>query len=226
MEITVRNRFAALAVVTVLGLVPASAASAVDHQTDTLQVESADVPVLVLDPDSAVEVVSRGKTIDDGSVFYPTGDISPDTVLIAPDYLEEIGLEYDDVKHVDTLSDFQSEVAIAAKIACGQWSNFGAAPGGAWSQNYTGCAIFGSPNLTVSYQWALTAGTNQSACAQGRGWYRGYNGSTMGVWSKFYTVGCGGSSGGGTVPWGNVAASKQFKARSMIIVHAATGQWR
>lgn len=39
---------------------------------------------------------------------------------------------------------------------------------------------------------------------QGLGYYKGYNGSDFGLWSKYYLINSG-TSGTNSVPWGNVS---------------------
>lgn len=60
---------------------------------------------------------------------------------------------------------------------------------------------------------------------QGLGFYRGYYGSQFGVWEKWYYVGnTGFAETGAAVPWGNVAATKKFKAICTITL-TCFGNW-
>ena len=65
------------------------------------------------------------------------------------------------------------------------------------------------------------------ALAHGRGFYRGYNGSTFGVWEKWSILGILSSGGRNSVKvgWPNVWAVKRFRAQS-ITTAGASGDWR
>jgi len=71
----------------------------------------------------------------------------------------------------------------------------------------------------------VTDGTNQQALGQGRGWWRGYNGSEFGVWAK-WSIGLATSMNPQQyrVPWGQVMATTSFKAYSTMIF-LAQGVW-
>lgn len=61
---------------------------------------------------------------------------------------------------------------------------------------------------------------------QGLGYYRGYNGSTIGIQQAWYGLGYAAKThhGGASVPWGDVAASTQFRAKCGT-GPTCTGDW-
>lgn len=63
------------------------------------------------------------------------------------------------------------------------------------------------------YSWAVDPNLSTQACLLGQGWYTGYNGGSFGLWSEWYSLGCG-KSGGAQVPWDNVSAYPKVMAKS------------
>lgn len=172
--------------------------------------------VLVIDADSA-ETSSKKP----GEVFYPTGALSANTIVVMPEVYEQYGLTADDMAGVDTQAELMGALS-AARASCG-----GVATGayGVWSApSVSPVSVAGNPNYKQDYTWWVQDGTNQSAGVQGLGYYRGYNGSQLGTWSKWYGVGVG-TSGSALVPWGNVWSIPQLRAKSTITVHIAQVSW-
>lgn len=176
--------------------------------------------VFVVAPSKATEA-SR-----DSAVFFPTGQIGDDTLVVMPDFYESLGLTYADVSQANSRAELarvlDSANIGAAKITCG-----GQVVGiyGTWSRAVaSSCATFGSPNYYQHYTWWVQANTNQNAAAQGPGYYKGYSGTTMGVWQKWYGLGVG-KSGAASVPWGNVLANAKVRVQSTIAVHVANVTW-
>ncbi len=80
----------------------------------------------------------------------------------------------------------------------------------------------------MHYWFSVQDGTQQWACSQGLGYYRGYNGSDFGVWSKWYQTGCakgGPKSTSTSVPWGYVWAIPKMRFQSQHYAALATGRW-
>jgi len=203
---------------TFVGLTPANASTdpVSPSPTDTLSRQAAaadEQGYIILGQDDGTQTA--------GGVFYPTGDISPDTLIVIAD---------DDGSLPDGLTEAKLESLVAAKRAEPEarssvgtagpvtplsttiysWSAFSSG----YSSPFTGGSVWGtSDSLRVGYSFATVAGYNQRASGQGLGFYRGYNGSQFGVWEKWYYIGTTGSSYvTSTVPWGNVAATKKFMA--------------
>lgn len=128
------------------------------------------------------------------ATFYPTGPIDEDTVVVIPS--ESTGAE----------GGFSTK-------ACAPRSFL--APPLKWSAAVKAtCSYWGTKeSVKKTYSWSVVPGSNQHACTQGLGFYRGYNGSQMGVWAKWYNLGCG-TQGANAVPWGNTAADPQMKGKS------------
>lgn len=97
-----------------------------------------------------------------------------------------------------------------------------------WTSVYTAtnCIVIGTSTGTVNYWFGIAPGTTASSLGQGLGYYQGYNGSTFGIWAKWYDLGMAsdGSSGGATLPWVNVAANPKFMAMGLTIA-PAMGNW-
>jgi len=182
--------------------------------------------------------------------FYPTGPVAEDALVIIPndDGTLPFGLTQAQVKKLAALEPAQRDVALAKLIGTQPsatvtaTSMSAAAPvatatslGGhtysaaaVWSAPWTGDNIWGYDSTArVTYSFNVTAGTNQQAAGQGLGYYRGYNGSTLGTWSAWYGLGIAsdGAASGGSVPWGSVLAPAQFKAKSTIALHLAFGSF-
>lgn len=176
---------------------------------------SPDTKVFIVDSRTAVELQD--------AVFYPTGDLDRDTLIVMPELYRAAGLTYADVARVATYGEMEGALAAGnSRMSCG-----GSTTGvyGSWSAPVeSNCHVAGHNGYTEYYSWAVPFGTNQDGCGQGKGYYQGYNGSTFGVWMTYYGLGCG-TSGGATVPWGNVWAYPAVKAQSTIVVHVATLNW-
>ena len=86
-----------------------------------------------------------------------------------------------------------------------------APPGGFWgAASVSGTGVFGHPGYRQGYSWNVQAGSITQVCAQGWGFNAKH---PRGAW---FGVGCG-SSGGGTVPWGNVLALPKLRAASYTL---------
>ena len=161
----------------------------------------------------------------DGTQFFETGVVSDSTLIIIPEADGSLpgGMTAQEIQQ-HALSARSGQPSTVTQRS--SWRTYSAAPY-AWSFEYSGTNIFGSSWETrVSYGFTVTEGTNQMACGQGLTYYRGYNGSSFGVWSKWVGLGCAVSNspswGGGS--WGNVAATAKFKAQS-VVPHVAVGQF-
>lgn len=160
-----------------------------------------------------------GVELDSTSVVYRDPRIGPETLVVMPDYLEAVGLEYSDVQAVTSVKAFEAEVAASAARKTYNFLGYY----GTWSTS-TGVYIIGSPGYSVYYQWMGNLDANQSGCVRGKGFYwppYAPSGTFVQTW---YGLGCGSSgSGGGT--WGNVAASAQVQAQSSIALTLFQGTW-
>jgi hypothetical protein len=81
------------------------------------------------------------------------------------------------------------------------------------------CAVFGSPGHKQGYSWNVQESTNQYACVEGWGFDKKH---PKGGW---FSLGCG-TSGKGSLPWGNVAANPKVRAKSMGGSIAVIVDWR
>jgi len=192
---------------------------------------------VIINPRASGTVTTRAGT------FYPTGPIDDDTLIVIansdgtlPGGLTETRLEQlVEARSSGDGNAIQSHefsvsaegVTAASKVSALLGRSYIAAPY-AWTSAYTGAGIWGwDETATVSYTFSVTEGTNQQAAGQGLGYYRGYNGSELGVWAKWYSLGVlatSGTTGGGTVPWGAVVATAKFKAMSTV-PSFAIGYW-
>ncbi len=159
----------------------------------------------------------------DGTAFYPTGKLAAGTIMVIPN---EDGTLPGGMSISEIARRANSSTTMAAASSClggtylttlNTWTSV---------QTATNCVVIGSSTGTVSYWFGIAPGTNGSALGQGLGYYQGYNGSTFGIWAKWYGLGMAsdGLPGGATLPWVNVAANPKFMAMGMSIV-PAMGNW-
>lgn len=177
---------------------------------------------------------TNARTTNDGVTFYPTGPISEGTLVVIPqpdgslpggltvaELNEKVaqskshtalidGSEFIDASVTTNAAAQASPTRTAASYA------YSANSSTTWSRNFQGTSIWGyDATARVQYNFSTPAGYNQTNAGQGLGYYVGYNGSEMGLWSQFYNLGSArpGVSGGGSVPWGEVLATAQFRAK-------------
>jgi len=180
---------------------------------------------------------SEGIAGKGGAVFYPTGPISSDTLVVIaePDGSLPGGLTEDRLREMvadrkaqgsAASKTFESAVAMdpvqasaqsgaVTSLAATQYG-YGASSSIDWSGAWTGGGKIGlTDTATASYSFLAAAFTSQRNVAQGLGYYRGYNGSQFGTWSAWYNLGSATAStaGGGAVPWGNVSAVSKLRAK-------------
>lgn len=196
-------------------------------------------------PSAAVEptvvIAENGVVHPDGRTFYPTGLIDETTQVIIPDASGQLpgGLSHSMAKEILAT---QGDVALLASVASAQArSLLTVSPAGksslAWSAAFC-CrwATYAHPtsfagsdeSSRMRYWFGVQPSTQQWACTQGRGYYRGYSGSEFGVWSKWYNTGCaksGHASKKTYVPWGYVWANPKMKFQSQHFGAIATGLW-
>lgn len=224
---------AALATVLVLTTAGLSAAT-----TDAMLTEQS---IVVAGPAIVGGTDARMPGSGTDAVFYPTGEISDDTLVVIPndDGTLPFGLTRAQVTTLAALSPAARDAALADVIPAEAVGTSSLAPAAinpghsytataAWSSAWSGNNIWGyDESAKVSYVFSVTQGTNQQAAGLGLGYYRGYNGSQMGVWSSWYGLGIASSNsnGGATVPWGSVLATAKFKAMSTIPLHLAIGRF-
>lgn len=103
---------------------------------------------------------------------------------------------------------------------CCTWTTF-RHPSVIWGYNDAATAV---------YRSALSPGTEQWVCTKGWGHYRGYNGSQLGLWGKWYQTGCQRGSDFATwnrteVPWGYTVDNPRMQFQSQHIHSVAIGYW-
>jgi hypothetical protein len=159
-------------------------------------------------------------SVDGNRTFYPTGPISDSTLVVIaePDGSLPGGVTEAQLNNVATQRELvgasPSSSATTAAVAMNNtyegWSSVN------WSQEFVGASVIGLNDSTVLYySFNVNAFTSQTNAGQGLGYYRGYNGSTFGVWSQWYGLGSAtpGAMRQTSVPWGNVAAVAKFKVK-------------
>lgn len=192
----------------VIGADPAIAATAPpDDLSQKAQTADAE-GFMVVEPNDGVSV--------GGATFYPTGEIADSTLVV---------IANDDGSLPAGVSDSiaaRSGGTVAPRYTLWPWSSTSAGYSGA----YTGGSLIGlNDSTTATYTFNTSQGFNERASGQGLGFYRGYYGSQFGVWEKWYYVGnTGFAETGAAVPWGNVAATKKFKAICTITL-TCFGNW-
>ena len=189
---------------------------------------------------------STTKHLPDGKTFMPTGEISPETVVVVTDPDGSLPGEMTQAQLTTMVAD-QRAARASGVVSDGKVLEVSAQPhdgaksvdGGvsalvsrAYSVSYpwltfTGGSVIGVNDSTrLNYWHNVTSGTVQWVQGEGLGYYRGYNGSTFGLWSAYYSMGTAKSnaSGGASIPWGNVAANTSFRAKSLNSA-VAGGYW-
>lgn len=173
---------------------------------------------VVVDP-AAAQVTDEG-------VFYPTGKIGADTVVVVPEADGSLpnGLTTSKLQQLygprvalPASARGDSEVASQRATAAAA-SNYAylASSASSWSRSFAGPNIIGADAaVTVKYRFTVASSTAQTNAGQGLGYYRGYNGSQFGTWSKWYNLGVADTRTPGStrVPWGNVSAQTMFRAK-------------
>lgn len=186
-----------------------------DNDESTAVVLESDYYVVVeTTSDAAVEVGD--------AEFYPIGEeVSDDvTVVLAEDGVLPNGMTVDQLR--------QDETVLNKRNISSRATRSFVAVQGVWSKPYVGDTVWGKDSTARAvYSFWTDDHAKMIACGQGKGYYRGYNGSTFGLWTKWHGFGCTSTSNGlargGSVPWGNVFAKKEFKVASGGLV--ATGSW-
>lgn len=125
------------------------------------------------------------------------------------------------VRLVDTTS--------RSALAGCSWYSWVAPGTGTWYGSVNGCSFIGLTAATpVGYSWTVDANSVGSACLKGRGYqYLTWPGG--GGYSEFYgPIGCGsgGSAGGDSLPWGNVASTKRLQMISYSAPAGAAGMFQ
>lgn len=158
----------------------------------------------------------------DGAEFYPIDSLAEgDTIFVA-----ENGI-LPDGRAVEQMEE-NPHVGAGNGGALARASRGYGALMGAWTGALQGDVAWGSKYTTyMNYTFSTVSPKSMIACGQGRGWYRGYNGSTFGLWAKWYGLGCTSTSNTAprvaSVPWTDVVANKQFKAAGANVY--VTGYW-
>jgi len=115
----------------------------------------------------------------------------------------------------------------AALASC--WRTWIAPGNAAWHTSVDGCALIGATaTATAGYSWTVDWNSLGAACLKGRGYYyQSYPGG--GSWYQIYrAIGCGssGTSGGGSVLWGNVASVKKVQMLATSSPIGAAGMFQ
>ena len=104
---------------------------------------------------------------------------------------------------------------------CGDWT--GAVAGiGRWLKSESDCAVFGTRGTRVGYSWAIQPGTNTRICVEALGFTGVIPAPAVRHW---YPMGCG-TSGHGTVPWGQRAALPTVRAKTQLGFLGGLYRWR
>jgi len=183
---------------------------------------------VIVDPTQAVK--------DGNSVFYPTGPVSDDTLVVIPNAdgslpggmtmaslqaavsqiqaaAANVGSDAAVPLHSDGSLGAAPQTKVPATAADGTYYSWAATSAG-WSGSYEGGAVIGTSwTAEALYNFNTQDGFNEAASGMGIGHYRGYDGSTFGTWTTWYDVGTADNGDAGSwVPWGYVAAPEQFEA--------------
>jgi hypothetical protein len=226
-----------LAVSGLLFAAPANAQPTTSHA-------NSDVPAGVTVGDGYV-IVNPADAVQSGNqTFYPTGNISDDTLVVIPDAQGHlpgglttaslktavaqlhakkqlpVGLDAQIATSSGTAQSAPEVVADAAAspasaaITYYSW----AATSAGYSSNYVGGSVWGSDwGAKAGYNFDTAYGYNQQVAGLGKGHYQGYNGSEFGVWTTYYRLGTASDTGASAlVPWGEVADNEGFEGWCVV----------
>ena len=194
---------------------------------------SSDYDYVVVNPAAATEVGEE--------VFFPTGEIDDDTLVIIPDANGQLpfGLSPDQIAalhaELEPGETLQIDAQVAMEAGAPPVTSIAAIGAGytatssAWgpvSQATT--AFIAGPGGRAHYKFDVHTGFGQVNVGNALGYYRGYNGSQFGVWQKWYHQGTanensiGGLSNG--TSWYNVSAYPAFQGQCAI-TQVCSGKW-
>lgn len=211
------------------GLVAATANATTTDQTDSrLEITNQGL----IDLGDFVIVGRHSYNPDSSSVFIPLPESkrnatvvfldTPPTELI-PILNDHTKTKYEKLSLLQKLTEIEDS---QRPMDDATWYTFGTPLGSVWSNSFYGGTLIGlDSSARHQYAWKVTEGANQHACAQGVGYYTGYNGRDFGIWRQWYGLSCG-TEGGGSVPISNTYSRAEFKAKSTIVTTAATGLFR
>lgn len=207
-----------------------------DNATPTLLAQSgplSDHDYVVVNPAAATQVGDE--------VFFPTGEISDETLVIVPNdngqlpfglAPEQIAALHAELEPGEALT-IDAHVAMeagappqATLAAIGSGYSAVASAWGPISQSTT--ALIMGPGGRTYYAFDVAPGTSQVNSGNARGYYRGYNGGQFWVWQGWYLQGTassnsvGGASNG--TPWYNVSAFPAFQGQCAT-TQACYGKW-
>jgi hypothetical protein len=174
-------------------------------------------------------------TRDGMATFYPTGPIDPETVVVIAEadgtlpggmtesqVADKIAL----MKQATPASEPMVMEVPSARASTGWIGGGGCQWGPVAHQN--GPSIAGDGNTRVTYTWWQDTGRGSNGRAQG--FYRGYYGSDMGIWEKWYDMGSTTPQASalvrGRVPWQGVWAVPKFQGQSTVCGFSAQGGFR
>ncbi|WP_404474132.1 hypothetical protein [Microbacterium aerolatum] len=172
-----------------------------EQYSESVAVEPLDATLLIDGKPTNIAVMPEFDPQAPALVFDGNGDAMP---------VSSIEVVYGDGTRADV-----SRVNTMDKAAVASCTRGWVAPGtGAWNYSVYGCSHIGFDGTArVGYGWTVDGNSLGSACLQGRG-YQWYSYPGGGHYNALYvSIGCGGSgsSGGTSVPWGEVASTKRIK---------------
>lgn len=169
-----------------------------------------------------VSEIAVAPEVEGAATFIPLPENARQSLVVLPEVAGKLGLKPGKVAKSDEARVFgelgapggkkKSEPTITP-MAYSNWTNFWAPIGNGWSGEIRrNTSFIGSAGKV--YNWYMDGSSNTTVCGQGVGYYRGYYGSSMGVWRTWYDVGCG-RAATIRVPWDGVSAYPEFRVRSI-----------
>ena len=207
-----------IGVITLAMLQPASAFAAVEENASGMKDKHDGIFVIS-------ENAAHSETVD-GATFYPLPDDAKNSLIVLPEVAKDVHVLPGKVAKSEETR-IRSKITDRAKLstetteltptitpmASTSLTSFWVPIGNGWTGEIRGNTyLMGSAGKT--YSWFMDGSSNTTACAQGVGYYQGYNGSSFGLWRAWYDIGCGRSAVVG-VPWDNVSAYPTIRARSI-----------
>ncbi|QIS44400.1 hypothetical protein [Clavibacter capsici] len=174
---------------------------------------------LIVDPSQAVSTAE--------GLFYPTGPIDDSTLVVIPNPDGSLpgGLTREKLDAMTSRTAADSDAGDSSARAATEQDGEDITPDSGhtyfayssidWSTPTEGDYVVGFSDETRTDYTFDVFSDGEMNFGQGLGYYRGYNGSTIGIQLAWYGLGYADKThhGGASVPWGDVAASTQFRAK-------------
>jgi len=164
------------------------------------------------------------------AVFYPTGRIADDTVVVIADAEGNLPGNITEAQLQQLVQTRNADARSTAAVTVGEptrgGSQWSAPLGCKYGPIATSSTAVMGMNADYKETYAFWVNTGSPANGSAKGYYRGYNGSTFGTWASWYWIGSSsGATTKGTVPWGNTLAYPEFQGAATYCSAVSLGAY-